>query len=337
MRKVTTGQSYINNKLFTASSAAERKLCANADWLSKGNAALGDGGLKGISQAVTDIWNQSMSASPIGKLFPEPGKKSGPGIGNTVMEITERVIKEQEQRKEQERIWESRYELRYGASDAERNGAFSENGIEDLLKRAQITEDSLGYETVLVVSEVDKTQWLFPVTTTIEGDVNGTKEVHNPYEVWGAPGKGNYKYRPMKDDEGNYIVCVGPKVLDFYYADSGKLWESEIEHRYLTILLENEKTGEQISKNCYVLTNKAHTYNTYPDGHENSTLGEARFDIDSGWFQTGISYPNSYNASGSAALAPDNVDGSIIEFATDKLDFNPSDYRLLQITIVTGR
>ncbi len=36
---------------------------------------------------------------------------------------------------------ESRYELRYGASDAERNGVFSENGIEDLLKRAQITED----------------------------------------------------------------------------------------------------------------------------------------------------------------------------------------------------
>ena len=98
--------------------------------------------------------------------------------------------------------------------------------------------------------------------------------------------------------------------------------------------MENEKTGEQISKNCYVLTNKAHTYNTYPDEHENSTLGEARFDIDSGWFQTGISYPNSYNAGGSAALAPDNVDGSIIEFATDKLDFNPSDYRLLQIIIL---
>ena len=230
VRKVTTGQSYINNKLFTASSAAERKLCANADWLSKGNAALGDGVLKGISQAVTDIWNQSMSASPIGKLFPEPGKKSGPGIGNTVMEITERVIKEQEQRKEQERIWESRYELRYGASDAERNGAFSENGIEDLLKRAQITEDSLGYETVLVVSEVAKTQWLFPVTTTIEGDVNGMKRIRSPYEVWGAPGKGNYIGKPMKDSEGNYIICVGPKVLNFYYADSGKLWESEIEH-----------------------------------------------------------------------------------------------------------
>ena len=80
---------------------------------------MGDGVLKGISQAVTDIWNQSMSASPMGKLFPEPGKKSGPGIGNTVMEITERVIKEQEQRKEQERIWESRYELRYGEDGEE--------------------------------------------------------------------------------------------------------------------------------------------------------------------------------------------------------------------------
>ena len=60
------------------------------------------------------------------------------------------VIKDQEQRKEQERIWESRYELRYGASDAEHNGVFSENGMEGLLKRTQITEDSLGYETVLM-------------------------------------------------------------------------------------------------------------------------------------------------------------------------------------------
>ena len=51
VRKVTTGQSYINNKLFTASSAAERKLCANADWLSKGNAALGEGVLKGIGMS----------------------------------------------------------------------------------------------------------------------------------------------------------------------------------------------------------------------------------------------------------------------------------------------
>ena len=334
VRKVTTGQSYINNKLFTASSAAERKLCANADWLSKGNAALGDGVLRGISQAVTDIWNQSMSASPIGKLFPEPGKKSGPGIGNTVMEITERVIKEQEQRKEQERIWESRYELRYGASDAERNGAFSENGIEDLLKRAQITEDSLGYETVLVVSEVDNTQWLFPVTSEVKGELNGTEKVLHPYEAWGIKGDGRYTGMSMKDSEGNYGICVGPKVLDFYYADSGRLWESELEHRYLQILLENKNTGEQISKNCYVVTNKAHTYNTYPDGHENNILGEAHFDIDNGWFQTGISYPGSINASGSAALALDNVDGSIIEFATDKLDFNPSDYRLLQITIL---
>ena len=99
-----------------------------------------------------------------------------------------------------------------------------------MLKRAQITEDSLGYETVLVVSEVDKTQWLFPVTTTIEGDVNGMKRIRSPYEVWGAPGKGDYNGKPAKDSEGNYNICVGPKVLDFYYADSGKLWESEIEH-----------------------------------------------------------------------------------------------------------
>ena len=117
----TTGTKLLNAGLSSVKSGGSTgsRSPAKTDWLSKGNAALGDGVLRGISQAVTDIWNQSMSASPIGKLFQEPGKKSGPGIGNTVMEITERVIKEQEQRKEQERIWESRYELRYGEDGEE--------------------------------------------------------------------------------------------------------------------------------------------------------------------------------------------------------------------------
>ena len=54
---------------------------AKTDWLSKGNAALSDGILKGISQAVTDIWNQSVFASPIGKLYRSRGRSPGWGWG----------------------------------------------------------------------------------------------------------------------------------------------------------------------------------------------------------------------------------------------------------------
>ena len=31
-------------------------------------------------------------------------------------------------------------------------------------------------------------------------------------------------------------------------------------------------------------------------------------------------------------VAKDNIDGSVIEFATNSLDFNPNDYRLLKVT-----
>lgn len=32
-------------------------------------------------------------------------------------------------------------------------------------------------------------------------------------------------------------------------------------------------------------------------------------------------------------IAPQNVDGTVIEFATDKIDFNPDDYSLQKIIV----
>ena len=101
------------NRLMTASSEKERKLCASAGRISKGDTD-GVGVVKGISQAITDIWNKSMSENPIGKVFLNQGKKTAPSIGSTVMEIAQRVIKEQEeQRKEWERVLESRTKSAY--------------------------------------------------------------------------------------------------------------------------------------------------------------------------------------------------------------------------------
>ncbi|MEH2954825.1 hypothetical protein VV089_17845 [Candidatus Merdisoma sp. JLR.KK011] len=91
------------NRLMTASSEKERKLCASAGRISKGDTD-GVGVVKGISQAITDIWNKSMSENPIGKVFLNQGKKTAPSIGSTVMEIAQRVIKEQEEIKKQEEL-----------------------------------------------------------------------------------------------------------------------------------------------------------------------------------------------------------------------------------------
>ena len=57
-----------------------------------------------------------------------------------------------------------------------------------------------------------------------------------------------------------------------------------------------------------------------------SSIVSAEANVESGLVQTGIQYPR---ASNPMLVAKDNIDGSVIEFATNSLDFNPNDYRLL--------
>ena len=132
------------NRLMTASSEKERKLCASAGRISKGDTD-GVGVVKGISQAITDIWNKSMSENPIGKVFLNQGKKTAPSIGSTVMEIAQRVIKEQEeQRKEWERVLESRYELQHmedsGTEGVPSKGKTEIFGAENVTTKEKIEE-----------------------------------------------------------------------------------------------------------------------------------------------------------------------------------------------------
>ena len=115
------------NRLMTASSEKERKLCASAGRISKGDTD-GVGVVKGISQAITDIWNKSMSENPIGKVFLNQGKKTAPSIGSMVMEIAQRVIKEQEEIRKQE---EQRKNIELSA------------GITDYFDQTNMTEEQL--------------------------------------------------------------------------------------------------------------------------------------------------------------------------------------------------
>ena len=84
---------------------------------------------------------------------------------------------------------------------------------------------------------------------------------------------------------------------------------------------------------------RAYSYNKYPDGHpENRWYAygvTASFDIESGLIQTGIAYPNSWNSENEPQYASGNIDSSSVEFVGTRasLDFNPDDYRLLEIIV----
>ena len=95
------------------------------------------------------------------------------------------------------------------------------------------------------------------------------------------------------------------------------------------VVIADKEGNEKIIK-CITGEVKAHTYNRYPP-----ETGEiASFEIDSGLVQTGIAYPNSYNALHGTPFSEDNIDSSIIEFRGQELDFNPSDYELKEIVII---
>ena len=65
----------------------------------------------------------------------------------------------------------------------------------------------------------------------------------------------------------------------------------------------------------------------------------ATYDIENGLVQTGIAYPNCYNAKNNnvndGSIVLNCNDGSVIEFYGYKkdLDFNPNDYRLVEIVV----
>ncbi len=50
--------------------------------------------------------------------------------------------------------------------------------------------------------------------------------------------------------------------------------------------------------------------------------------------QTGIAYPNSWNADNTSGFAGNNIDGSIIEFAGQELDFNCGEYVLVDLIVL---
>ena len=153
---------------------------------------------------------------------------------------------------------------------------------------------------------------------------------------WGLAGGGSYTGEALQADN-TYLIAVGPGILIPDYQDQGRLMKMDFDFETgITLVLQEKESGESQTINCEVKDVKAHTYNRYPDGHENDTLPyEVIAGMQNGLVQTGVSYPKSSNAGKSGAFAPGNTDGSVIEFAGETVDLEIENYYLKKIIVET--
>ncbi len=152
-------------------------------------------------------------------------------------------------------------------------------------------------------------------------------------------GKGEYPKGLQKDGE-RYKIAVGPKILDPEYPDDGRIWKEDFEkdsegyYGRITLILEHKSTGKEKVIECVVTDLKAHSYNTYPDGQPYNTGDIVSFDVENGFIQTGIAYPESSNARGPQAFAEESSEGNVIEFAGHELDFKKEEYFLRHLIVM---
>jgi len=179
----------------------------------------------------------------------------------------------------------------------------------------------------------------FIIPEEVIGYVNGNQITLNPLDDWGAPGKGSYPTGIQKDaTTGRYKVAVGPQIINSQYPDTGKIWDGYdgINKGIEIDVIVKDKSGNLKNIECVVVDFKAHTYNNYPDGHpsHNLTGDTASFNVGNGLIQTGIAYPNSWNADKGLSFSSKDINATVIEFAGHVLDFNPADYKLVDIKVI---
>ena len=160
--------------------------------------------------------------------------------------------------------------------------------------------------------------------------VNGESKTLKTQENWFAFQETE---NSIDEDTGVFNVVVGPRILDSKYSDNGGVFGEDFNFPIsMDITLVNKKTNKQEVFSCITRSSaKAHTYSSY-----NGEYGYAEFEIGNGLIQTGIAYPNSWNAENEGEFFPENIDGSSIEFAGSRSelgDFDPNDYRLVKITV----
>lgn len=187
----------------------------------------------------------------------------------------------------------------------------------------------------------------------VSGTLNGQEKILEPNERWYAyqcRGSGTVKVGSY------YKIVVGPKILDPNCDDAAKLRADDYGgkiYKRIDVELEkkpdyktNNESEDYLTLECVACGVKAHTYNIHPDttpehAHKIFEYNKnitASFDIESGYVQTGIAYPNCWNAQNDnksdGPIAVDYMDGSVIEFWGDSVDFSPKEYKLVRIIIL---
>ena len=159
-------------------------------------------------------------------------------------------------------------------------------------------------------------KYVITLPESIHGRFSDGREVElSPVSRWGIIGAGTYKIPNNKDSKGRYKVAVGPSLVNPNYPDDGKIWEDDFESDvYLQVFLKHKETGEIKTIQCFVDDYKANSFNR---------CSECVIDYKSGYIQTGIAYPLSGHSDDF-----ERMDGSVIEFCSCSLDFNPYDYNL---------
>ena len=198
-------------------------------------------------------------------------------------------------------------------------------------------QEKIEWDEILVINKDDWSYIPKEYSEIVLDKNNGiiTEQFHYPGRDWGIVGAGDYKDESARQWGGVYQVAVGPGILNPKYPNIGRVLDTDYpDVASITLILENKKTEMWEIMECVIIDEKAHTYNNYPDGHENSSLPYvAVAGIENGRAQTAISYPYSVNAKKSDAFAPGHMDGSVIEFAGQSIDFNIKDYYLKEIIV----
>ncbi len=162
------------------------------------------------------------------------------------------------------------------------------------------------------------------------------------------------------DDNGRYLISVGPKILNPNYSDNGLVsyedfGDKQVDFYRIDIELKHVETGATKVIECVVRDLKAHTYNHHlstDNGGLHRTFDfnrnlVAKFKIESGLVQTGVGYPYCWNVTRSdhttntiindGPFAVEHIDSSVIEFYGNYTDFGTENYRLVKVTVVDER
>lgn len=191
--------------------------------------------------------------------------------------------------------------------------------------------------------KLPKRQEFFQVS--VNGKLDGKHMTLSPNDKWYSFLSGE---SGVSKDGNKYKIAVGPKILDPDYDDGGRLLDTDfseiISKVRIFVELIHKETKESKTIECVVVDVKAHTYNIHPDtAPEHSHILynynkniTASFDIENGYIQTGIAYPNRAGQKDSkddGPIATGHMDGSVIEFYGTATDFGANNYNLVKVIV----